>query len=143
MQDYTNLDKIFKLQKRIFRIIAHTRPLFLNLKLIHLYDINKLATGTFVYKCLNNSLSLHSIFGDYFTLNNKIHNYTTRSANKICITKARMTTRKMTLRHSRTFLWPNSLDRNLLLNANLRHYFRTINYFYLPNWIEVEYISII
>ena len=51
----TNLDKILKLQKRVIRIIVnagysdHTRPLFLKLKSLNVYEINKLATGSFVY----------------------------------------------------------------------------------------------
>ena len=74
-----NLDKIIKLKKRIMRIIEngymeHTRPLFLKLKLLNLYDINELATGTFVYECRrNNPLSLPSIFSDYLTLKAKVN----------------------------------------------------------------------
>ena len=55
----TNLEKIFKVQKRMIRIIAkvgftdHTKTLFFKLKLLTVYDINRYQTGSFIFRCIN------------------------------------------------------------------------------------------
>ena len=63
-------------------------------------------------------LSLRLIFRNCFTLNTEIRNYDTRGANKIHVTKARITTRKITLRHGGTSLL-NSFDKSITQSKSL------------------------
>ena len=121
----TNLEKILKLQKRMIRIIAnvryrdHTKPLFIKLKLLTVYDINKYQTGYFIFKCITCPYTLSLIFQTYFVYNDEIHNYNTRIASKLHVTQVRTTTRKMTLRQSGTLFW-NSLDDAIIQSKNIK-----------------------
>ena len=129
----TNLGKIFKLQKRMIRIIAnvgfrdHTKPLFFKLKLLTVYDINKYQTAAFLFRCINYPRTLPPIFQTYFVHNDEIHNYNTRTASKLHITQVRTTTRKMTLRQSGTLLW-NSLDDTITLSKTLKSFQKKLKY---------------
>ena len=97
----TNLEKIFKLQKRMIRIIAnvgfgdHTKTLFFKLKLLTVYDINRYQTGSFIFRCINFPYTLPPIFQTYFVHNEEIHNYNTRTASKFHVNQVRTTTREM------------------------------------------------
>ena len=121
----TNLEKIFKLQKRMIRIIAnvgfrdHTKTLFFKLKLLTVYDINRYQTGSFIFRCINYPYTLPPIFQTYFVHNEEIHNYNTRTASKLHVNQVRTTTRKMTLRQSGTLFW-NSLDDNIIQSKTLK-----------------------
>ena len=61
----TKLNSLSIIQKRAIRICtfspprAHTAPLFAQLNILILKDINKLITGIFMYKCLNGVLPVH------------------------------------------------------------------------------------
>ena len=54
-----NMSRIFKIQKRAIRLIchsayyAHTKPLFLNLKLLNIYEMFKFQVAIFMYSCHN------------------------------------------------------------------------------------------
>lgn len=120
----THLDKIFKLQKRIVRIIAHshylshTKPLFQKYNLMTVYDINKFQIGVFLYKYINNRFSLSPVFHDFFVLNNQIHKYSTRSANRFHLPKARTNARKCSLKYIGAELW-NSLPDSIKAATSL------------------------
>ena len=55
----THLLTLFRLQKKIIRIISnhsyyeHTQPLFKNMNILKLFDINKLQIGIYMYKSVN------------------------------------------------------------------------------------------
>ena len=121
----TNLEKIFKLQKRMIRIIAnvgfrdHTKTLFFKLKLLTVYDINRYKTGSFIFRCINYPYTLPPIFQTNFVHNEEIHNYNTRTAGKLHVNQVRTTTRKMTLRQSGTLFW-NSLDDTITHSKTLK-----------------------
>ena len=111
----------------MIRIIAnvgyrdHTKPLFVKLKLLNVFDINKYQTGSFIFKCINCPDILPNIFQTYFAHNHEIHTYNTRNATKLHVTKARTTTRKMTIKLSGTLFW-NSLDNNITHSKTLKSF---------------------
>ena len=69
-QQSTRLHALFVLQKKIVRIItlspynSHALPLFKRLNQLTIYDINKLAVATFMYRYENNSLP--QVFSGFF-----------------------------------------------------------------------------
>ena len=87
-----NYTRIFKLQKRVIRIIifskfnAHTEPLFKQMRLLKIQDILKLQELKFYFKLINHQLP------SYFNcipivLNSAVHHHTTRTASNIFITR--------------------------------------------------------
>lgn len=120
----TNLDKLYKLQKRIIRIISnsgyrdHTLPLFYKFKILSIYDINKHQTGTFMFKYFNRRNLLPPYFKDYFILNKEVHGYNTRNANKIHLEKARTTARQFSLKYYGPVYW-NSLNPSLIETSSI------------------------
>lgn len=78
----SNLDSIFKLQKKMIRIItfsdyfAHTNPLFVQLNLLKTDDIFKAELLKFMYDL--SSERLPAVFNDFFNKNKNLHSYETR-----------------------------------------------------------------
>ena len=76
------LEALIIKQKKAVRLIcrakwnAHTKPLFVSLGLLNIYDINKLQVCCFMYKVKHRMLP--QLFLDWFTYNCNIHNYDTR-----------------------------------------------------------------
>jgi hypothetical protein len=81
-------EKVFKLQKKIIRILslskynAHTEPLFKKLKLLKVNDILKLQELKFYYKYKNNKLP-HYLQSLPFHPNTEIHNHETRTKHNL------------------------------------------------------------
>jgi len=77
----TSLNNLFLLRKKAMRIITnsswrpHTAPIFNKLKVLTLFDINKLQTVCFMFKVFNQQLP--NYFNDLFIPNSNIHNYNT------------------------------------------------------------------
>ena len=84
---------LFVLQKKIVRIItlspynSHALPLFKRLNQLTIYDINKLAVATFMYRYENNSLP--QVFSGFFVATSAVHDHYTRSSSKLHILFAR------------------------------------------------------
>ena len=81
---FSNLSRIFLLQKRIVRVLtnsnyrAHTAPLFSKLKILSIYQLNSFYIGKFMFSYHNQLLP--PSFRNLFTTNIEIHDYNTRSA---------------------------------------------------------------
>ena len=80
----THIDKIVLLQKKAVRAItrsqylAHTKPLFVQLRLLRVSDICKYQIGMFMFKYKRHLLPL--TFNNYFSLNTDIHDHNTKSS---------------------------------------------------------------
>ncbi len=80
----TNLNRIFLLQKRIVRILtnsefrAHTAPLFRELKLLDIYNLNPFYIAKFMFSYHNHLLP--PSFQNLFVASHQIHSYNTRNA---------------------------------------------------------------
>ena len=80
----TNINRLFVLQKWAVRIIcqarwrAHSDPLFRELKLLNIWQINKFLIGQFMFRCYHQILP--ALFDTYFTRINTVHEHQTRQA---------------------------------------------------------------
>ena len=81
----TNLSKLQILQNQVLRIITgskprcHVDPLYKNLGILNLSEINVYLTGMFMYKIHNQDVP--HVFDDFFMYNYEVHDHDTRSAN--------------------------------------------------------------
>ena len=90
---HSQLERVFKLQKRAMRIInhlpflAHTEPIFKSHKILKFYDIYQYEIAIFMYNCYRGLLpeSLHN----HFVLNCSVHNYVTRSCKNFHVPNVR------------------------------------------------------
>lgn len=120
----THLQKIYKLQKRIVRIICnagyrdHTKPLFQKCNLLNVFDINKYQISLFMYKYMNIPSAVPDTFINYFQLNSQIHSYATRKANKLHVNYARTTTRQFTICYKGPIIW-NSFEPVITQSVSL------------------------
>ena len=89
----TRLQPIRRLHKKIIRIITfskftdRTSPLFKELSILPLDDINNAAIALFKFRYFNNMLP--SSFNNFFCLNKEIHQYNRRSSSNIHKIQAR------------------------------------------------------
>ena len=90
------LDPLFKLQKKAIRIItrthylAHTAPLFKNLKLLTLYQVYSLNCSIFIFKCMK--CNMFSEFRRRIVISSYIHSHNTRGKQMLRLkTRARLT----------------------------------------------------
>ena len=80
------IESLFKLQKRVTRVItcsrfnAHTEPLFKRLKMLKVTHLRALHELKFCYK-LENHVLPHYFLNDLFIKNRSIHGYSTRHSN--------------------------------------------------------------
>ena len=99
----TRLEPIRKLQKKIIRIITnsnfkeHTGPLFKELLISPLDDINNEAIALFMFRYFNNNLP--SSFNDFFCLNKDVHQYNTRSSSNVHKIHARANYQKHSVKY--------------------------------------------
>ena len=85
IHSYTTRIDYMYYRKKVVRIISHanwkarTEPLFKELEILPIKDINIYIIAPFMFR-FNNGL-LPEIFDNFFTTNDKIHSYDTRSKN--------------------------------------------------------------
>ena len=107
----TRLQPIRRLHKKIIRLITfskfsdHTSPLFRELSILPLDDINNEAIALFMFRYFNNMLP--SSFNDFFCLNKDVHRYNTRSFANIHKTQARTNYQKHSIKHKGISVWNN------------------------------------
>ena len=116
----SRLKKITKIKKKSIRIItfnlyiSKSAPLFQQLKLLNLNQINDLSVSLFMFDYINGNLPAAS-FNDYFTTNTKIHHHDTRKSNSIHKKYFRTNYGKFSIKTKGTDL--------LYLNLGTNHYF--------------------
>ena len=108
---HTNLEKLFKLQKKFCRIATfsgwtdHSAPLFQQLNILSIYKINKYVTCIFIYKMLYQPVPLQLPCKNFFQFNSQVHNVNTRQANKLHLPKFRTEHCKFSIRYRGAVLW--------------------------------------
>ena len=119
----TKLDAIYKLQKKALRIctcssyLASSCPLFYKLNTLNVFDIRKLQIALLMFKCLNNIAP--KIISSWFIRNNTVHNYNTRSSNKLHFGEVRNDNSLRLVRHQGPRIW-NNLSEYLVSCTNFR-----------------------
>ena len=84
----TALSTLYIYQKKAVRIltnsprVCHTRPLFQQLRLLPLVDINDLQVGCFMYSAMHNLLP--NYFHTLFVTNSSVHSHYTIDQANIC-----------------------------------------------------------
>jgi hypothetical protein len=121
------LDKLFRLQKRAIRLIAnsdwnaHSAPLFLDLKVLTIHQLNLLQVASFMYKVYNNLLPQYFI--DMFILNHSVHSHNTRQCNDFHVPYHRLVLTSNSIRVFGVCLWNNICQD--IRNSNSLQSFRT------------------
>ena len=105
----TRLDKLFKLQKKVLRIItfssytAPSLPLFTQLNLLNIYQINDFLIGSFSFSLSNKVLPLY--FSDFCLENAQVHEYNTRNSKQLHKTYNRTNYGKYSTRNKIIDFW--------------------------------------
>ena len=110
----TKLDHILLLQKKAVRIcskakyLSHTNILFNRLKVLKVQDINYLQIAIFMFKY--NKEMLPPVFNGFFSYNNNLHSYPTRTCNNIHLSNPKILLAHKSLRHHGPDIWNSLLD---------------------------------
>jgi len=116
MGENTFIAKLFILQKKAMRIITnspwrtHAMPIFNKLRVLTIYEINKLQTACFMFKV--NKKLLPSYFNNMFATNSSVHGYSTRQSSDLHMTYCRTKTRQLSIAIYGPKIW-NNLDVKL------------------------------
>ena len=116
------IDAILRLQKKALRIcthshyIAHTDPIFHNLKRLKIADIHTFHTAIFMYKFSTNTLP--KSFQNIFVYNRNIHSYPTRHSSDLHLTNPKIVIAHKSIRHHGPDVW-NDLPDNIKHSATL------------------------
>ena len=111
------LDKLYKMQKKIVRIIAgvwHSEPLFNKYEILNTAEINKYLIGRFMVHVHNKSTL--GVFITMFHLNKDAHGDNTRQCNHYHIPLVYEELSKSSLPYRGAFLWTNILSCGLKTN---------------------------
>ena len=107
----TRLQPIYLIQKKKGRIMTFapfgegSKQIFQSLKLLNTYELNTFLTALFMFLYFNDKLPI--TFNDYFTKNEYLHSYNTRSASNV-----HMDYGKFSVKYRGARLW-NILPENL------------------------------
>ena len=118
----TSVNSIFLLQKKFVRSVtnsswdAHSAPLFRNLELLSIYDVNTLQIGTFVFQFFNNLLP--SSFNSFFITRSQIHSHQTRSVDLLHRQFFRTNLGQFSIRDRGPVVW-NSFPATLRKHSSL------------------------
>ncbi len=121
----TYLNKLVKLQKWAIRTVSnshyrsHTGPIFSKYKILKVNDMYNLELGAFMFKYSTNGLP--NVFNNYFVKRSDIHNYPTRRANDLNLTKNKKCFSDNAVRTSGPILW-NSINKSLKMANSLKHF---------------------
>ena len=121
----TRLKSLFTIQKKLVRIMTFARfreeskPLFLALDILNIYELNLYLIALFMYSYFNNNLPEYFI--NYFRLNENIHSHDTRSASNIFIEYRRTNYGKFSLKYRGAQIW-NNLPNTLKISKTYRSF---------------------
>ena len=114
------LIKMYKMQKKIVRIIAgvrpraHSEPLFKKYEILNIVEINNYLIGRFMYHVHNKSTL--DVFITMFRMNKDVHGHNTRQCNHHHIPLVHKELSKSSLPYKGAILWNNMLICGLKTN---------------------------
>ena len=97
--------------------MSHTDPLFYQLKVLKVQDINVLQTAKFMFKYTKDVLP--HVFRNLFLYNRNFHSYPTRTRNNIHLNNPKLLIAHKSLRHHGPDVWnalPNNIKQSPFLN---------------------------
>ena len=119
------IDKLIKLQKWAIRTVSkshyrsHTQPLFAKNRVLTVTDMHTLDVGVFMYKY--STIQLPSLFSNYFKKRSDFHNYNTRYADNLNLTKNKKSFSDRGIRIKGPIIW-NSLSREIKNSKSVKHF---------------------
>ena len=130
----TRLDKLFKLWKKVLRIItfssytAPSLPLFTQLSLLNVYQINDFLIGSFSFSLNNKVLPFY--FNDFCIENAQVHKYNTRESKNLHKIFNRTNYGKFSTRNKIIDIW-NRIPVNIKRSASMKIFKRKMKQFLL------------
>ena len=131
--NYTQLDKLYKLQKKALRIclgchyLSHSAPLFSKLKTLTVFDLYLYSIAMLGFYYFHNKLPQNIM--RMFTLNNDVHNYNTRGRDSFHFWPAKSSIYLKSVRNNFPVIWNaippqvSSCKSLTSFKRNLKHYF--------------------
>ena len=128
----TLLERLHKLQKRAVRLItkssyfAHSKPLFVKLKVLPIFQLYEYNLGIFMF--LFHKKLLPDLFNSLFIKNSDVHNYNTRIKSQIRVEYGRYNFSQSILTYKGPIFWnklPNEIKESVSLNSfktKLKHF---------------------
>ena len=126
------LSSLFRLQKRVVRLITcsrpreHSPPIFKSLNILNIYQLYQFTTILFVYKYIRKLLPF--VFDKMFIFQDSLHNHDTRQAGKFRVPRFRLSFCQNTLRYNAVKIWNDinsKLDRKccfFTFKKKLKHF---------------------
>ena len=108
---YSTLQKLYLVQKKFVRLatnsnyLASSAPLFKQLKILSVYEINTFQVCIFVFNCTKNSNSFPEVFHDFFKTISQIHSYSTRQTGHIHSAFSRTTLGQFSIKFRGPSIW--------------------------------------
>ena len=136
----TYLNNLLYMQKRVVRNIhnahftAHTLPLFINANILPASELYKYQLGIFMFKFHNGLLP--SSFNTFFTYNNALYSYNTRSRGNFHVPRSRTKVSQSQTRTCGATLW-NSLPSEITSKRTI-HTFKSSLKKYLFNLLAID-----
>ena len=137
----TRLDKLFKLQKKVLRIItfspytAPSLPLFIKLSLLNIYQINDFLIGSFSFSL--NSKVLPSYFNEFCIGNAQVHAHNTREKGHLHKIFSRTNYGKYSTKNKIIDIW-NRIPLNIKCSASIKIFKRKLKLFLLSHVVMVQ-----
>ena len=136
------LHSLFLVQEKIVRIItfstllAHTAPIFLNLRLLPLNKIVLLRTSVFMFKLMNNMLP--NAMNSLIVINNDTHHYNTRQNHHLCGSRPTCIPVVNSFSNRSVQIW-NVISSKLNINVSLYTFKYYVKLFFLENELLITY----
>ena len=119
----TQLERIMKIQKKYCRLLTfsnyteHSKPLFIQLSILSVYNENKLQLLSHVYRVVNNLIP-NAYSRQYYASNSSIHNYNTRIKNNLHLPLCHTSSKQKTIVYQGPKLW-NTLPMDVRSSQSL------------------------
>ena len=136
------LHPLFLVQKKIVRIItfsaflAHTAPIFLNLRLLPLNKIVLHITSVFMFKLMNNMLP--NAMNSLIVRNNDTHHYNTRQNHHLRGSRPKCKPVVNSFSNRSVQIW-NAISSKLNINVSLYKFKLYVKLFLLKNELMITY----
>lgn len=123
----THLHKLYLLQKRFCRIstfsdwIAHSDPLFKQLNILTIFNLNEYLTCIFIFNVLSQDISTPLPCKAFFQVNCKVHNINTRQAKLLHLPFYRTGLCQFSIRYRGVQLW-NNIYHLVSQSKSLNHF---------------------
>jgi hypothetical protein len=120
-----HLDKLFKLNNKLLRVLqfaklrSHTDVLYMNYITLPISELHIYQILVFVHKFMHHKDSLPSVFLNYFSQNNAVHEYETRHSGSLHMPRMRSLLGQRCIKYKGCSLWnsiPNELQSCMSIN---------------------------